>query len=111
MTNPADREKAGHRSEHSRAEGQTGRHGEDEDRHEIGDDERNDGGDMRLHLVGRDQHQQRDDRQSRADRRKNPIIEGVVNLIPHYTASFDCDVQQRARQYTRASLEIHRARP
>ena len=38
---------------------------------------------MRLHLVGRDQHQQRDDRQRGRDRRQDGISEWIVDLVPH----------------------------
>jgi hypothetical protein len=42
--------------------------------------------------------------------RKNPIIEGIVNLIPHYTASFDCDMHRPdAANISAAPREIYRA--
>src|SRR4051812_27534264 len=40
-----------------------------------------------LLVIGRDEHQQRDDRQGRSERRQNPVVEGIVNLVPHNAAS------------------------
>jgi hypothetical protein len=80
---PADREEAGHHAEHRRAQRQSGRHGEDNDGDEIGDDQRDDGGDVGLDLARRDQGEQRDDWESRGDRRKNRVVERVVDLVPH----------------------------
>ncbi len=80
---PADREEAGHRAEHGCAQRHARGHGEDEDRHQVGDDQRDDGGDMGLDLVGRDQHQQRHHRQRGGDGRQHCIVERIVDLIPH----------------------------
>ena len=80
---PADREKARHRAEDRGADRHVGRHREEEDRDEVCDDERDHRREVRLHLVRRDEQQQRDHRQRGCDRRQSLIGEWVVVLIPH----------------------------
>ena len=92
---PADREEPGHHPEQTGANRHAGRHGEDEYRDEIGGDQRNDGGDMRLDLAACDQNQQRDDGYRRGDRRKHRVVKGIIDLIPH------CDSSPRAYSASR----------
>ena len=69
---PADGEKAGHGSQDGGAQRHPGRHGEQKNRNEVGNDERNDRRDMRLDLVACDQDQQRHDRKRGRDGRQRP---------------------------------------
>jgi hypothetical protein len=81
---PADGEEARHRAERRRPQRHVGRHGEDEDRDEVGDDQRDDRGVVRLDLVGCDQRQQCHDGQGRRDRRQRGVAERIIDLIPHH---------------------------
>ena len=80
---PADREEPGHGAKHRRSERKTRRHGEQEDRHQNRDDQRNQRRKMRFHPAGCDQHEERHHRQCSRNRRHDGTAERIVNLIPH----------------------------
>jgi hypothetical protein len=80
---PADWEEPGDGAEHGGAERHPSRHGENHDRDQIGNDQRDNRGDVSFDFVGRDQHQQRDDRKRRGNGRQHSIMQWVIDLIPH----------------------------
>jgi hypothetical protein len=73
---PADREEAGDGAKHGRAQRHVGRHREDKNGDEVGDDQRNDCRDVRLDLVGCDENEKREDRKDCRTRRKTPLSSG-----------------------------------
>src|SRR6516164_3747452 len=52
---------------------------------EIGDNQGNKRRDVSLHLVGRNQYKQRDDRQRRRASRQELTVQWIVDLIPHWS--------------------------
>jgi hypothetical protein len=80
---PADREKAGDRSQNSGTDRHRCRHGEDEDCDQIGNDERDDGCDMCLHHIGCDKAEKNENGNCGEYGGQNSTARGVINLIPH----------------------------
>jgi hypothetical protein len=80
---PADREEADHHAEQRCPDRHARGHVVDGNGDDVGDDQRNDGRDVRLDLAAGDQHQERDHRHGGGERRQGRVAERIVDLIPH----------------------------